>query len=302
VGIASGLLFDKAPPLGPSEGPAVGYRAHYTTCKALELDEIDEIVESLGVTAALARKGGFDGVELHAAHGYALLHTFLSPFYNHRTDEYGGSLDNRLRFVLRVLERVRAATGGSLAVGIRLVTEDYVETGLSPEDVHEIARRLEAGNAVDLIDPSVHGCAGPPVVPTLYDPPGTYVEAAAAMRRVLARTPVFATGRIVSPVMAEAMLANGLADFVGMTRQLLCDPETPIKARAGAVEDIRACTGCLQCRSVAGPLECIHNPAVGKEREWGIGTLRRASRVRRVLVVGGARRYGGRAGRAAARP
>lgn len=287
VGITSGLLYDKAPPLGPSAGPAVGYRAHYATCKTLEIEEIDEIVEAFGVTTALAREGGFDGVELHAAHGYALLHNFLSPFYNQRTDEYGGSLDNRLRFVLRVLARVRAAAAGAIAVGIRLVTEDYVEGGLSAADVQEIARRLEAAGAVDFIDPSVHGYAGPPVVPTLYDPPGTYVQPAAAIRRALSRTPVFATGRIVSPALAESILGEGLADFVGMTRQLLCDPETPAKALAGDLEDIRACTGCLQCRALAGPLECVHNPAVGKERDWGIGTLRRAPRPRRVLVVGG---------------
>src|SRR5262245_100812 len=243
VGITSGIIYDKAPPLGPSAGPAVAYRANYTTCKALEIEEIDDIVESFGVTTELAREGGFDGVELHAAHGYALLHNFLSPFYNQRTDEYGGSFDNRLRFVLRVLARVRAAAAGAMAVGIRLVTEDYVEGGLSAADVQEIARRLEGAGAGDFIDPSVHGYAGPAVVPTLYDRPGTYVQPASVIRRGLTRTPVFATGRIVSPAMAEAILADGLADFVGMTRQLLCDPETPAKALAGELEDIRACTG-----------------------------------------------------------
>ena len=287
IGVDSGLLFDKAPPLAPSAGPSVGYRANYTTAKELERHEIDGIVDAYGISAQHAHDGGFDGVELHLAHGYSLLHTFLSPFYNHRTDEYGGSQDNRMRMVLRVLERVREVAGDSMAVGVRLVAEDFVDGGLTRDDVKDIARRLDAGNWVDFIDVSVHGYAGPTVIPTLYDPLNAFLPYAASIKRVSTRTPVFVTGRIIHPTTAESILADGDADFIGMTRQLLADPETPLKAKAGKVDDIRHCVGVLQCRSASGPLQCVHNPAVGKEREWGIDTIRRARSRKRVVVVGG---------------
>jgi 2,4-dienoyl-CoA reductase-like NADH-dependent reductase (Old Yellow Enzyme family) len=261
--------------------------------KVLEKHEIAELVEHFARSAANAAAGGFDGIEIHGAHGY-LIHEFLSPRSNRRDDEYGGSLENRMRFCVEVLQAVRAAVGSDVAVGLRLVGDEESRTpgdgSLGPDDAAEIAARLEAAGLVDFLNVSV-GISGIGMVRPLYVPHlcGTY--AAARVKQACAGTPVFAVHRILEPHEAEGVLERGEADAVTLVRALIADPEWPGKAMGGRAATIRRCTGvnqgCYGNLTQGLPVTCVTNPAVGREDQLGYGTLVPASRRKRVVVVGG---------------
>jgi 2,4-dienoyl-CoA reductase-like NADH-dependent reductase (Old Yellow Enzyme family) len=258
--------------------------------KALELAEIAELVEHFARSARHAAEGGFDGIEVHGAHGY-LIHEFFSPRHNHRTDEYGGSLDNRMRFAVEVLTAVRAAVGPGVAVGLRLVgDEELGAAGLTAADAAEIGARLEARGLVDFLNVSV-GVSGIGMVRPMYVAHGSGVYAARAVKGAVRAVPIFAVHRILTPEEAEAILERGDADAVTLARALIADPEWTAKAARGAADTIRRCTGCNQgCYGnlTAGlPITCVTNPAVGRDAELGLGTLRPAGRAKRVVVVGG---------------
>ena len=254
----------------------------------LALDEIHELVEHFARSARNAVRGGFDGVEIHGAHGY-LIHEFLSPASNRRTDAYGGSLENRMRFCTEVLAAVRAAVGADTIVGLRLVGDEEIGTrGLGPEDAAEIGARLEAAGLVDFLDVSI-GRSGVGMVRPLYTPHEVGVYAAAAVKRRVVRTPVFAVQRIVEPAEAEAIVARGDADAVTVVRALIADEAWAAKARAGRADTIRRCTGinqgCYGNLTLGLPVACVQNPSVG--REQALGALEPAGVRRRVVVVGG---------------
>jgi 2,4-dienoyl-CoA reductase-like NADH-dependent reductase (Old Yellow Enzyme family) len=255
--------------------------------KVLEVPEIRELVEAFARAARIAVAGGFDGVELHAAHGY-LIHEFFSPRSNRRTDEYGGSLENRMRFCVEVLRAVRAAVGGAALVGVRLVGDEERPDGLSAADAATIAARLEDMGLVDFLDVSI-GLSGIGMVRPLYAPHLFGVYAAAAVKRAVARTPVFAVHRILTPEEAEGILERGEADAVTLVRALIADPDWPAKARAGAAHTIRRCTGtnqgCFGNIMQGLPVTCVTNPVVGREAR--LGALPPAARRKRVVVVGG---------------
>jgi 2,4-dienoyl-CoA reductase-like NADH-dependent reductase (Old Yellow Enzyme family) len=259
--------------------------------KALERDEIREVVDYFARSASNAAAGGFDGIEVHGAHGY-LIHEFLSPKHNHRTDEYGGSLENRMRFCVEVLEAVRAAVGDEVAVGLRLVGDEEQRdgSGLTADDAAEIAARLEDAGLVDFLNVSI-GVSGVGMVRPLYAPHLLGVYAAHTVKKALRDTPVFAVHRILTPDEAEGILERGEADAITLVRALIADPEWGAKARAGADETIRRCTGCNQgCYGnliQSLPVACVTNPAVSRESELGAGTLQPAARTKRVVVVGG---------------
>jgi 2,4-dienoyl-CoA reductase-like NADH-dependent reductase (Old Yellow Enzyme family) len=258
--------------------------------KPLELDEIAELIAHFAASARHAAAGGFDGVEIHGAHGY-LIHEFLSPRHNRRSDAYGGSLENRMRFPVEVLAAVRAAVGPSVAVGLRLVGDEELGAGgLTAADAAEIGARLEQHELVDFLDVSV-GVSGIGMVRPLYVPHGCGVYAARAVKDAVQRVPVFAVHRILTPEEAEAILARGDADAITVVRSLIADPEWAGKAQAGASATIRRCTGCNQgCYgnlTQGVPVTCVTNPAVGRDAELGLGTLAPAARPKRVVVVGG---------------
>jgi len=258
---------------------------------ALEQDEIDEVVEHFARSARHAAAGGFDGIEVHGAHGY-LIHEFLSPRSNHRTDGYGGSLANRMRFCIEVLEAVRAATGDRVAVGIRLVGDEEARDGrgLTADDAAEIAVRLEDAGLVDFVNVSV-GTSGMGMVRPLYARHLLGVYAAHVVKKAMRHTPVFAVHRILTPDEAEGILQRDEADAITLVRALIADPDWPAKARTGNDASIRACTGCNQgCYgnlTQGLPITCVTNPTVGREMELGPTTLRPAPRSKRVIVVGG---------------
>ncbi len=278
--------WSKLPVLAPSH--VVNY---YDAPKPLEPHEIAELVAHFAMSARNAVRGGFQGIEIHGAHGY-LIHEFLSPKSNKRTDEYGGRVENRMRFGLEVLEAVRKAVGDSVAVGLRLVGDEEQRdgSGLNAEDAADIAARFEASGLVDFLNVSV-GTSGMGMVRPMYARRLFGVYSAAAVRKAVERTPVFAVHRIVTPEEAEGVLERGEADAVTLVRALIADPEWPGKARQDRAHTIRLCTGCNQgCYGNllhSLPVTCVTNPAVGREADLGHGTLTPAARSRRVVVVGG---------------
>jgi 2,4-dienoyl-CoA reductase (NADPH2) len=250
--------------------------------------EIRELVEHFARSARNAVRGGFDGVEIHGAHGY-LVHEFLSPVSNHRTDAYGGPLENRMRFCIEVLEAVRAAVGPDAVVGLRLVGDEEIgPRGLGPGDAAAIGARLEAAGLGDFLDVSI-GRSGVGMVRPLYAPHEVGVYAAAAVKRAVRRTPVFTVQRILTPEEAEGILARGDADAVTLVRALIADEAWAAKARAGRADTIRRCTGvnqgCYGNLTLGLPVACVQNPTVG--REDVLGPLEPATTRRRVVVVGG---------------
>ncbi len=240
---------------------------------------------------ANAARGGFDGIELQAAHGY-LIHQFLSGKYNKRTDEYGGSMENRMRFCVETLEQIREAVSGfDVAVGLRLTGDDDVYGGeLTPDDAQEMVKIFDELGLSDFFNMSV-GISGTGMVRTNYAAHMSATYAAAAAKKGTDHTPVFAVQRIITPDEAEGILERGEADAITLVRALIADPEWANKAKAGKPETIRLCTGsnqsCIGNLMMGAPINCVQNPAVGREDELGLGTLTPAAKAKHVVVVGG---------------
>jgi mycofactocin system FadH/OYE family oxidoreductase 2 len=258
--------------------------------KEIEKEEIGEIIKGFGKAARNQKLGGFDGIEIKLAHD-GLIRQFLSPYSNRRNDEYGGSLENRMRFALEAVDAVREAIGNDMALGLRFCLDEFIPGGYNLDDAKEMAKRFSNTGKIDYISPSM-GTYNPMHIfcAPMGVAPGYAVPACAAIKEIV-DIPVFAFGRINTPVQAEKILADGQADIVGMCRQLICDPELPNKAREGRPEDIRACIacnqGCLENVFRLQPSTCVHNPAAGREKELGMDTIKPAAVKKKVVVVGG---------------
>jgi dimethylglycine catabolism A len=253
--------------------------------------EIREVIDAWAAAAARLKKGSFDGCDVPVYGGH-LLENFLSPLSNRRTDEYGGSLDNRLRLACEVLRAVREAVGRDFIIGVRHSGDHFVEGGMTREELLEVARRIDSLGIADYWMVSGSNTETlryeAMVTPSLYHAQGLYNDLAAITRGVV-KVPVIAVGRIVTPEHAEATLAAGLCDLVGMTRALIADPEMPRKAQEGRREDIRVCVGasegCIGRLRQGKAITCVQNPVIGREAE--LGEIQPATRTKRVIVVGG---------------
>ncbi len=278
----------RLPVFAPSPVPDVLFRE---TPKEMEPEDIEDVARYFAKSAVHAREGGFDGIELQYGHS-SLARQFLSPLTNRRQDEYGGSLENRMRAPVLFIEAVRKAVGKDFTVGIRLCADEMIPWGgLNLADIQEIAGRFEATGLIDFMDLSIGTFFNLYLVEgSMHTPLGYTIPLAAGIREKI-KLPVFCTGRINDPVMAEKVLANGQADIVGMCRALICDPYLPKKAFEGKLEDIRYCIGdnqgCIGRMGLNKLLGCIQNPAVGLEREWGEGSLKPAPVKKKVMIVGG---------------
>ncbi|MDI3500957.1 MAG: hypothetical protein PWP22_728 [Thermoanaerobacter sp.] len=257
--------------------------------KELSVDEIKELVESFGQAARRAKEAGFDAVEIHGAHGY-LLNQFLSPYSNKRTDEYGGSFENRIRFPLEVVRRVREEVGGDFPIIYRMSAEEYVPGGLTIEDTKIFAQKLvEAGVNALHISGGVYESSAMIIQPAAI-PQGCFVENAAAIKKAInSKIPVIVVGRIKDPLMAEQIIREGKADLVSMGRALLADPNLPQKVSEGKIQEIRKCIGCNQgCIDRLFQdldITCIANALTGHETEFDIENP--AEKKKKVLIVGG---------------
>jgi len=251
----------------------------------IEIDDIKELVRRYAAAVRRLKQAGYDGVEIKAISGH-LLGSFISPATNKRTDEYGGSLDNRLRFVYEIIDATREAIGPDLALGIRFCADEFIDGGTTLDDGVEIAKKLEATGKLDYI----FGCADAfkdGHIPPMFYPLAPWAYVAAAIKEVVS-LPVFTVGRINDPVLAERILADHQADMIGMVRPLICDPEWPNKAREGRLEEIRRCMACSD-RCVGKPyafqtVGCSINPEAGFEATNAIIT---AEIKKEVMVVGG---------------
>jgi 2,4-dienoyl-CoA reductase-like NADH-dependent reductase (Old Yellow Enzyme family) len=252
---------------------------------ALAGDEIADLIQAYALCADRAVKAGYDGVELHAAHGY-LPHQFLSPLFNRRTDGYGGSLENRMRFLIEIFHAVRGAVGAGFLIGIRLTTPDNVDGGLTLDDIVAVSQRLGAEGAgyISLSGGSYAGLRGGanlPYVAPAFVGQGPNLSTSAAVKRAV-QIPVIVAGRISDFDVAEKAIADGQADMVGMVRALIADPHAINKAFAGQVRSVTPCIGGNEChygRAVA----CATNPAAGREAEMEIVP---DADPRRILIVG----------------
>jgi thioredoxin reductase len=252
--------------------------------------EIREVVDGFATTARHVREAGFDGVELHGAHGY-LITQFLSPWSNRRTDEYGGSFDNRMRFVLEIVARIREACGPAFVLGVKLNGHEFVEGGIDTGEARSIARQLALAG-VDLIGVSQGNFSKSleAHAPDMHFPPAPFRHIARAVREAVSGVPVYAMARFSTPADAEAALVSGDADLVGMSRALIADPNLPAKARAAALETVRPCIMCNVCWGaipLGRPLFCIYNPSVGQEATIDADAPPAAAVRKKVVVIGG---------------
>jgi 2,4-dienoyl-CoA reductase-like NADH-dependent reductase (Old Yellow Enzyme family)/thioredoxin reductase len=259
------------------------------TSREMSESEIEAQIDAYGKAARLVRDSGLDGVDLHGTHG-ALISEFLSPVMNKRKDRWGGSLENRMRFLEDVIKRTREYVGTDIALGMRLMGDERFEGGHTPQDVVEVARRLDG--KLDWITPD-RGYSPQQedwqAVP-MYVESGYNLRITDPIRAALKKTKLGIVGKYTDPTYAESLIASGQADMVAMTRALIADPELPNKAMQGRLSEIRPCIGVLQdCwgRMIRGlPISCTVNPIVSREREWGIGTLKEAPLKKKVLVIG----------------
>ena len=231
--------------------------------------EIDEIVAGYAVVAEHCAEGGFDGIELQCSHS-SIVRGFLSPATNRRTDDYGGSLENRARILREIVAAVRRVIGTRLALGVRLCGDELIDGGTTIDEAVDVARMVEAGGQVDYINTSI-GVATATlfmIEASMHVPPGYALFIPSAIRKAV-ELPVVGVGRFKDPLQAERALAEGHCDLVGVVRGQIADAEFAAKARAGATDEIRLCLSCNQeCVGRMGLnrwLGCIENPRTGRE-------------------------------------
>lgn len=250
---------------------------------------IYEILDAYGAAADVAKRAGFGMVMVHAGHGW-LFNQFLSPLENRRKDEFGGSLENRARFLLMALDRVRQAVGPRFPIQIRMNGDDFTEGGLHLEDYKELARMVES--RVDLFNISCGSHERQELFvrthPSAFLDHGCNVYLAAAIKQVVSK-PVSCVGALGDPEQCEEIIASGQADIVELGRALLADPFLPKKAYTGQKEDITPCLRCFVClgeSEINGTNRCSVNPVIGAELEEKYYVAPPLSK-KKVLVVGG---------------
>jgi 2,4-dienoyl-CoA reductase-like NADH-dependent reductase (Old Yellow Enzyme family) len=251
----------------------------------MTLAEIEAVIAGFVQGALCVKEAGGDGIELHGAQGH-LIQQFVSPYSNQREDAFGGSFDNRLRFPLEIITRIRAAAGNDFIVGYRLGVEEFTAGGLGIADTKRITQLFAERNELDFLSltqgnfntldthcPDSH-----------YRAPA-YVDLHAEIKAVAGSLPIVATARIQTPEQAERILAEGKADMIGMSRALVADPEWPLKAQQGHGDDIRRCIYTSACWGTGKKMACGVNPTVGNE--VSMPALEKAAVRRRVAVIGG---------------
>lgn len=278
-------------PFAPS---AIASRLTRETPHALTLDEVGQVIEAFAQAAGRVRKAGFDGLEVLCGTGY-LISEFLAPLTNQRTDQYGGPVENRMRFGIEIIQAIRKVVGPDFPVAVRMNGNDFMQGGNGREELQTFAGALVAAG-VDALNINVgwHEARVPQV--TAGVPEGAYAYLARAMK-ALVDVPVMTGHRINTPQKARELIRNDMCDMVCLGRALIADPRLPLKAMEGRAKEIVHCVACGQgCFDhvfmVEEPVECLCNPKAGREKDRG---PIKASRPLRVMVIGG-----GPAGMAAA--
>ncbi|UNB52968.1 FAD-dependent oxidoreductase [Mycolicibacterium sp. YH-1] len=273
--------------LAPSAVPNERFRV---MPRAVDVELLREIIDGYASGALRLKKAGLDGVEIVASHGY-LPAQFLNPHINRRDDEYGGSLQNRVRMLRETIAAVRAAVGPDFVVGVRISADEHSFDRTSEDDVLETCRILDADGLIDYLSVTAGtsaslGGSTHIVAPMRFE--AAYTAASAALVKKEVAVPVFVAGRINQPHEAEMVLAAQQADACAMTRALICDPEMPVKAATNRVDEIRACIACNQACighfHLGYPISCIQRPETGRELEYG--RLLTAVMPKKIMIVG----------------
>jgi len=270
-------------PVAPSpiHDPAIFEIPHELT-----LEEIIELENKFVDSIVRAQKAGYDGTELHGAHGY-LINQFVSPFSNKRTDIYGGNLMNRLRFPLNIIKKAYAKVGKDFVITYRISADEFVEGGLTIEDSKIIVPILEAAGIKAIhVSGAVYKSGHLPSAP--YQAATALFSDLAKEIKSVVNIPVIAVNKINTPFVAESILKQGKADFVAIGRASIADPEFPNKIMAGRLEDIIPCIACDQgCQgyiALQKPVSCLVNPRTGREGEYN---LEKVDNPKKVMIIGG---------------
>ena len=266
---------------------------HRATCKTIEVEEIRRVIKDFASAAGRAKAGGLDGVELSAVHQH-MIDQFWSPRVNQRTDEWGGSFENRMRFGMEVLKAVRAEVGRDFAVGMRLCGDEFHPDGLNHEDMKAIAKYYDETELLDFIGVVGSGCDThntlANVIPNMSYPPEPFLHLAAGIKEVV-KVPVIHAQNIKDPNQAQRILEAGYVDFVGMTRAQIADPHFIAKVKTGRVDEIKQCVGANYCidRQYQGlDVLCIQNAATSREYQNMPHIIEKTTGpLRKVVVVGG---------------
>jgi 2,4-dienoyl-CoA reductase-like NADH-dependent reductase (Old Yellow Enzyme family) len=271
----------------PSQMPEPSSR--FST-KAMDPEDIEATIAGFAAGARNALEGGFDGIEIKVAHD-GLLRSFASPFFNHRTDTYGGSFENRMRLSIEVLEAMKRATSDAFPVGVRICLDEFTTFGYGLDYGLRMAEHLERSGCVDYLNCDAGSFSSYWMeIPPAAVKSGSFRSLNAALKKQ-SGIPIVAFGRIAPPTLAEDMLASGEADLIGFARQLIADPDTPEKLRRGEADLVRFCVACNDaCIYQVGQekaIRCIHNPTAGRERHFGEQMIRGAAASKTVVVVGG---------------
>ena len=279
-----GVTADGGPPWSASElaGPSIRRPA-----KAMAQDDIDELIDAFASGARWCAEGGLDGVEVHIAHGY-LLQQFMSAATNQRTDHYGGSWQNRIRLAREIVGAVREAIGPDVALGVRVGSEAVGDGGVTEHDCAELVRVLADDGLINYVNLTYGSCLRPhKIMGGMHEPPGYELEAAAPVVAAV-NLPAIVTGRFRTLAEADQLIAEGVADMVGLTRAHIADPELVAKSAAGREAEVRPCIagndGCVGGLN-RGRLSCAVNPSVGREQDYPLPDPRPLPR--QIVVVGG---------------
>jgi 2,4-dienoyl-CoA reductase-like NADH-dependent reductase (Old Yellow Enzyme family) len=279
-------VLDGSPPWGVSTvpNPATGIVPN-----PMGLTEIEEIIASFAAAARRCREGGIEGVEVHASHGYLIMQ-FLSPLVNKRSDRYGGSLENRMRFLREILLAVRKEVGDDYPVGIRLGASTG-RGGIAEVELTEVVRSLQTESLIDFLDVSWSDYYDFKFVAAMDQPTGYQLSSSRQLTAAAVKIPRIVVGRFRTLEEAEQVLRDGIADLVHMTRAHIADPDIVRKTRAGHPEQVRPCIGCNQAcwngTNHGWPLACTINPAAGMEGTLSEDQITPADKPGHVLVVGG---------------
>lgn len=254
--------------------------------RALETEEVEDLVKAFVKGANIAKAAGIDGVELHAAHGY-LLDEFLSPYTNVREDKYGGSFEKRFTIMGEIIAGIRATCGKDFPISVRISADEFVEGGLTLEQTVPIAKALEeCGIDVINVSSGIYESSTTIVEPSSY-PQGWKKHLAKAIKEAVS-IPVIAVNNIKDPSVAEALLEEGICDYIGLARASLADPEFMKKTKEGRADEVNRCIGCLNCFGSIGQLghiKCTVNPRCGREVEFS--QYEKNGENRPVAVIGG---------------
>lgn len=270
-------------------------------CRELTIEEIKTYIKKFRESASIAKKAGFDGIEIHAVHEGYLLDQFAISFFNQRTDEYGGSLRNRLRFAIEIVEGVKEECGQDFPVSLRFSIKSFIKDwkkgGLPGEDFIEKGRDIEEGiEAAKILEEAGYDAFDGDVGsyeswywshPPMYQKKGMYLPYNAILKKAL-KVPVITAGRMDDPDRASSAIREGKTDMIALGRPLLADPKLPNKIKEDRKEKIRPCLscqeGCMGRLAAYATLSCAVNPACGREREYGVESARHK---KNVLIIGG---------------